>query len=225
MWIHVRPARLPRGFPCLVTATVYHPPSSDDSEILEYLSTSLTWVESHFPGCGIILAGDFNRLDIKNICINFGLKQIVTIPTRGENTVDLVLTNLHPFYQTDSITAYPPFGLSDHSVIAISPRVCDPKSNQKKIVYKRGMRPARKSMFGRYLNEIDWSFLDSPNLIDAKGCYFTDVLSIGLSYILPEKCFMVHPNDHPWINEDLRRLIKLRQHALFAGNTTLFKLY
>ena len=81
MWIHVRPARLPRGFPCLVTATVYHPPSSDDSEILEYLSTSLTWVESHFPGCEIILAGDFNRLDIKNICINFGLKQIVTIPT------------------------------------------------------------------------------------------------------------------------------------------------
>ena len=42
-------------------------PSSltDDSEILEYLSTFLTWVESHFPGCGVILAGDFNRLDIK----------------------------------------------------------------------------------------------------------------------------------------------------------------
>ena len=224
MWVHVRPARLPRGFPCLVTATVYHPPSSDDSEILEYLSTSLTWVESHFPVCGIILAGDFNRLDIKNICINFGLKQIVTIPTIGENTLDLVLTNLHPFYQTDSITAYPPFGLSDHSVIAISPRVRDPKSNQKKIVYKRDMRPSRKSTFGRYLNEIDWSFLDSPNSIDAKGCYFTDMLSIGLSYILPEKRFMVHPNDHPWINEDLRRLIKLRQRALFAGNTTLFKL-
>ena len=37
---------------------------------------------------------------------------------------------------------------------------------------------------------------------------------------------MVHPNDHPWINEDLRRLIKLGQRALFAGNaTTLFKLY
>ena len=79
-------------------------------------------------------------------------------------------------------------------------------------------------MFGRYLNEIDWSFLDSPNSIDAKGCYFTDVLSIGLSYILPEKRFMVHPNDHPWVNKDLRRLIKLRQRALFAGNT-LFKLY
>ena len=36
---------------------------------------------------------------------------------------------------------------------------------------------------------------------------------------------MVHLNDHPWINEDLRRLIKLRQRALFSGNTTLFKLY
>ena len=38
---------------------------SDDSEILEYLSTSLTWLENHFPGCGVILAADCNRLDIK----------------------------------------------------------------------------------------------------------------------------------------------------------------
>ena len=143
----------------------------------------------------------------------------------GENTLDLVLTNLHPFYQTDSITAYTPIRLSDHSVIAVSPRVRDPKSNQKKIVYKRDVRPSRKSMFGQYLNEIDWSFFDSPNLIDVKSCYFTDVLSIGLSYILPEKRLMVHPNEHPWINEDVRRLIKLRQRALFAGNTTLSKLY
>ena len=37
----------------------------------------------------MILAGDFNRLDIKNISINFGLKQIVTILTRAENTLDL----------------------------------------------------------------------------------------------------------------------------------------
>ena len=87
-----------RGVPCIVTATVYHPPSpspppppppapsSDDNEILEYLSASLTQVESSYTGCGLILAGDFNRLDIKQLCIIYGLKQLAQIPTRGDNT-------------------------------------------------------------------------------------------------------------------------------------------
>ena len=225
MWVYVRPARLPRGVSCIVTATIYYPSSSDDNEILEYLIASLTRVESLYPGCGLILAGDFNRLDIKQLRINFGLKQLVKIPTRGGNTLDLVLTNLDPLYLSDSIIAFPPFGLSDHSVIAVSPRLRDPKSNQKKVVYKRDMRPSRKAMFGRYLSQIDWSFLDSLESVEVKNQLFTDMLSFGLFYILPEKRLLVHSNDHPWINEDLRRLIQLRQPAFFFRNDTLFKFY
>ncbi len=51
------------------------------------------------------------------------------------------------------------------------------------------------------------------------------MLSLGLSYILPEKRLLVHPNNHAWINEDLRRLIQLRQRAYFSWNHTLFKFY
>jgi hypothetical protein len=97
----------------------------------------------------------------------------VKIPTRGGNTLDLVLTNLDPFYLSDSIIAFPPFGLSDHSVIAVSPRLRDPKSNQKKVVYKRDMRPSCKAMFGRYLSEIDWSILDSLKSVEVKNQLFT----------------------------------------------------
>ncbi len=172
LWVHVRPARLPRGVPCIVTATAYQPPSSDDNEILEYLSASLTQVESSYPGCGLIFAGDFNRLDIKQLCIIYGLKQLVKIPTRRDNN-DLVLTNLDSFYLSDSIIAFPPFGLSDHSVIALSPRFRDPKSNQKKVVYKRDMRQSHKAMFGLYLSEIDWSFLDSFESVDVKNQLLT----------------------------------------------------
>ncbi len=146
--------------------------------------------------CIVTLAGDFNCLDIKQLCIIYGLKQLVKIPTRGDNTLDLVLTNLDPFYHSDSIIAFPPFGLSDHSVIALSPRFRDPKSNQKKVVYKRDMRLSRKAMFGRYLSEIDWSFLDSFESVEVKNQLFTNMLFLGLSYILPEKCCLVHPNDH-----------------------------
>jgi hypothetical protein len=45
----------------------------------EYLIkiASLTRIESLYPGCGLILTGDFKRLDIKQLRINFGLKQLV----------------------------------------------------------------------------------------------------------------------------------------------------
>jgi hypothetical protein len=42
---------------------------------------------------------------------------------------------------------------------------------------------------------------------------------------LHEKRLLVHPNDNSWINEDLRRLLQLRQRAFVFGNDTLFKFY
>jgi hypothetical protein len=33
--------------------TLYHPPSSDNSMMLEYLAKSLTDIEGHYPGCHI----------------------------------------------------------------------------------------------------------------------------------------------------------------------------
>jgi hypothetical protein len=130
----------------------------------------------------------------------------VEIPARGGNTLDLVLANQDIFCLSDSIIAFPPFGLPDHSVIAVSPRLRDPKPNEKKVVYKRDMRPSRKAMFGRYLSETDWSFLDSLESVEVKNQLFTDMLSFGLFYILPEKRLLVHPNHHQWINEDLQQL-------------------
>lgn len=225
MWVHVRPARLPRGVPCIVTATIYHPPSADDTEMLEYLSTSLTDIEGLFPGCGIIIAGDFNRLKIQTFCRNFSLKQLVQIPTRGTNTLDLVITNLQSFYQFDSIISHPPFGLSDHYVITIQPRQRDPKPNYKKVVYKRDTRPSRKAMFGRYLSQIDWGLLETIGTCEEKNNYLTDIINTGLTYIMPEKRLSFHHSDFPWINEDFKRLIQLRQRAFVSGNVTLFKFY
>ena len=98
LWVQTRPARLPKGIPCIIAATIYHPPSASNNIMLEYLSKTLTTVEGLFPGCGIILAGDFNHLDIKIISCQFQLKHLVHLPTRGTNTLDLVLTNLHSFY-------------------------------------------------------------------------------------------------------------------------------
>jgi exonuclease III len=187
LWTQIRPPRLPRGFPCLVAATVYHPPCANDNDMLEYLSKSLTDIEGLFPGCGIIIAGDFNHLNIKNLSRQFQLKQLVHLPTRGTNTLDLILTNMHSFYEPNSAISHPPFGLSDHCVILLYPKQRESTSNTKKIVYKRDTRPSRKQMLGNFLNQIDWHFLDWLTSCNEKNDLFTGIITTGLNYIMPEK--------------------------------------
>ncbi len=114
LWINLRMPRLPRGFNNLVIGTVYHPPSANGPAMLDYLSSCLSSLESRFPNCGLIILGDFNRLSISRLIHNYNLCQLVKFPTRGRSILDLVLTNLHDFY--DQPLRYAPFGLSDHVV-------------------------------------------------------------------------------------------------------------
>lgn len=96
LWVHPRPAaRLPRGFSCLI-AVWYHSPGADIN-IHEHLFNCLAAAK---PNCTLIIAGDFNRLDVTRLKRHFYLKQIVKAPIRKDAILDLLLTNLHNHYDT-----------------------------------------------------------------------------------------------------------------------------
>ena len=52
---------------------------------------------------------------------------------------------------------------------------------------------------------------------------FTDVIKYGLNALMPLKTVKVHQNDQPWMNSNLKRLIKKRQKALAQNNRALYK--
>ena len=121
LWTLVRPKRLPRGFSNIVVGVVYHPPDADCSAMKEYIRVSLEKVESSFPNSAMILAGDFNKLDLKPTAKAFQLKPTIKFPTRGGNTLDQMFTNLSEYYSPP--VSAPPFGLSDHITITVSPGI------------------------------------------------------------------------------------------------------
>ncbi|CAB4012721.1 Hypothetical predicted protein [Paramuricea clavata] len=114
LWIKARPFRLPRGFSSII-GIVYHPPSSNAPAMNEYLSCQLSAFESSFPNTGTVLLGDFNKLNVSGFSRHFRLKQLVKFPTRGNNTLDLILTDLKEYYSTPEKLSS--FGLSDHLTI------------------------------------------------------------------------------------------------------------
>ena len=79
LWVLLKPTRLPRGFPRLVTATVYHPKQNveTDASLREHLFDSLTLAEARYPNCAFVVCGDFNRFNTQQLTNHFRLKQIV----------------------------------------------------------------------------------------------------------------------------------------------------
>jgi hypothetical protein len=227
LWVKIRPTRLPRGFPCIITGTLYHPPSSDNNVMLEYLAKSLTDIEGHYPGCGIILAGDFNRLIVSRLSRQFRMKQLIHLHTRGDQTLDLVLTNLNKFYDKNSLSSFPPFGLSDHNVLLLNPkeRRSFSSRDRKKVFWKRDKREIRKQELGRYLSSLSWDILNNIKSCNRKEQLFEDVIKTGMDIIMPLKKTKLHANNQPWITPEFITLIKRRQKAFAQKKMTEFRHY
>ena len=102
--------------------------------MLDYLTKCLMDLESKYQNCSRLALGDDTRLKS-----NFNLKLIVPFPTRGQNTLDKILTNLHEYY--DFPFERPAFGLSDHSSVEVQPKQRVKTSQTKQTVISRDLRP------------------------------------------------------------------------------------
>ena len=158
IWLKLNPPRTPRGFSCIIFGLVYYPgrtsPAESDPHILnDHLFESLTLAEAALPNCGIILTGDFNRLNTSRLQKHFKLKQLVKFPTRESATLDLFLTNMGDHFATPEL--YPPFGLSDHCAAFVRPKERIPNQKTRKSISIRDKRDGNKARPGRYFRNID----------------------------------------------------------------------
>ena len=69
---------------------------------------------------GFCITGDFNRMNINPITHGNDLSQIITFPTRGRATLDLILTNVEDHYEAPA--PYSRIGKSDHICVLWKPK-------------------------------------------------------------------------------------------------------
>ena len=62
-------------------------------------------------------------------------------------------------------------------------------------------------------------FIESAENIDELVDTVTDYINFNTALILPTKTLRQYPNNKPWINSSLRKLIVDKHHALKAGNS------
>ena len=196
LWVHLHLRRLPRGFSNLVVGVVYHPPRSDNAAILDYLSNCLSYI-------GLILLGDFNKLNITRLRSSYNLKQIVKFATRGSNTLDLILTNLSSFYAPPIRISL--FGLSDHMSIEVKTKDRSQLPAVSKVKVKtRDLRPSARLAIRRYLELVDVpSLINQMPSCEGKVSLLESIVKIGLDFICPFRLKTVHSNNPPWLTAKL----------------------
>ena len=136
LWVVLRPSRLPRGYSNVIIAVEYHPPVANCESMRDYTQSSLEHIESSSSNNAVIIAGDFNKLDLRETAKVFQLKPTVDFPTRGANILHQIYMNLSEYY-SPAIGA-PPLGLSDHLSVIMLPAT-------KKKLHKPSSVPYHKS--------------------------------------------------------------------------------
>jgi hypothetical protein len=115
-------------FPQIETSImcVYLPPQLNSLSLNTARETIAGIVDDHLikhQNRKIVILGDFNSFNVKNLCSDLNLTDIITEPTRGKNILDHVLVSedLVQFYRPASISVEAPVGKSDHATIVITP--------------------------------------------------------------------------------------------------------
>jgi len=173
----------------------------------------------------ITILGDFNGLVplMDDICHSFNLKNVVTFPTRGENTLDCCFTSKQANYLCSQVS---PIGMSDHCLFkCVARAVSRPPSIEFK--YVPDFSPANRALFYNEMSSL--SLTNTERITDAYQLNLQfDTLIFTITSLF-EHCFPLKKvkvyNNLPWINNSIRHLIRRRDNAYRRGNVVTFKHY
>lgn len=196
--------------------------SKDVEACYKYIISILESILSTHHNYSVIFLGDFNRVNPASLDINFSVKNVVNIPTRGDAILDLVLIpeNIIEYYEPPS--SMPPIGLSDHNVVSVLPRRNFVYNKQWKKVLD--LRESKLLPLIKELHEIDWINLFGNRSLDDMCNVFYEVLYTLLARL---HCDFVKrtPKDPPWMTGVIKVLINKRFEAYRSKNFQLYNHY
>ena len=225
IYVSIRPKRLPRQVSNIVICGVYYPginsiyaPPQED--LIMHLTETIQGFYIKYSNPLIMLLGDFNDLNILDICDACSLKQVVKVPTRKNAILDLIMTNIDNTLYEDPISL-PSISTSDHLCILYVP-----KNHIKEVVIKKKIkiREYKKSAileFGAWLVNFEWSYLFEIDDVDLKVEYFCAITWLMIDKFFPVKQVTISSSDKEWITPRIKCLIKQRQKAHMANNFDL----
>ena len=215
----------------------YYRPKVDDRDSLDQFTgpvhSKLTWLagDFNFPvinwssktlkhNCP---SSDLHELFVKSLD-DYGLTQMIDKPTRLSNALDLFMTN-NPTLISE-IKVIP--GLADHDAVTIEgdiPPIVNKQKPRKIHLYMKADWDGFKEFMQGCSDEIcgrtpfPGEENENANNVESLWQAFKSQLHLGINKFIPSK-IAKKKNLYPWIDADLRRLIRKRNRYFKIKNRT-----
>ena len=173
------------------------PNSKFKTATIDHIIETIHIIRSRYDNeVNFLFGGDFNRLNINSILDSYcALKQCVTVPTRKEAILEIVLSDMSHLYHPP--TTLPPLQAdsdkngadSDHNIVIFAP---NSNSNHqvrrtKKTIKVRPLPDSKIYKFEHDMINCDWGPVVNTENVDEKVSQFHQILTSTLDKHFPEK--------------------------------------
>ena len=182
------------------------------------LHWTLFKLETIHPEAAFIVAGDFNKANLRTRLPNF--YQHIDFSTRASNTLEHCYSNFCEAYKA---LPYPPFGKSDHDSILLLHSYRQ-KLKQEAPMLRSVQRWSDQSdsTLQDCLNLVDWDmfWVASDNNIDVFADSVRECIWKCIGDVVPTVAIKTYPNQKPWINGRICTKLKVQTNAFNHGKVT-----
>ena len=224
LMVKCRPFYLPREFTSTIITAVYIPPDANAKLALNELHAAISKQQTAHPEAAFIVAGDFNPCKLKTVLPKF--HQHVSCHTRGDKTLDHVYTNIDGAY---TATPLPHLGQSDHLSLFLTPKYSPLINRVKPSVRTIKVWPTgADSLLQDRFQHTDWSMFASQAAcgshtdIDIYTSSVLTYINTTIDSVTSEKQITTYPNQKPWMNKEVRILLKARNTAFRSDDAQAY---
>ena len=210
----IRPKKTKCEVKEIILVSFYYPPKAKKAaKITDYILGVVHSLLSCFPRAGVVVGGDKNDLSIEPILNGIPqLRQTNFELTHKNKTIDIILTNLHSFYEAPIVLPpvqpdNPNLGKpSDHRQVFARPF----KGNKNTRTYTtREVRPLPDSgiqKFAQWIIPEGWKEILEEENADLQTEKFTKTIMDKVEEIFPRKTIKTSNHDKPFITAELKNL-------------------
>ena len=204
--------KVPRRVAVFVT---YVPPDMRASQFRELCDTLVAEIAAVKVAMGnpiIYVTGDFNHRDASPaLSLAANLEPFITLPTRGQNILDLVYANMGDLCSEARVL--PPLDtatgtLSDHKCVFVKTAFPVTRDFTWVAKFRRSRNPASEQAFADDMKKWDWGAMRNAESVDAMANELEEAIAILTERHFPLARVRRRSNEDPWINKRIRRLWK-----------------
>lgn len=216
MWVAFHQDSLPP----IIYATIYHPPNLPKAiceSTIDHITATVSQLSSRYHNAKFIIYGDFNDLDTQPITDLFAFHQLVTFPTRGEKTIDLVFSDIDEYTKSPETTCLQaaPIGESDHNSIELTTKL-RPKHTYTTVL-KRVITEKCKIGISSDLQHQTWDSVTAESDASNKAAKFQEVVTTIVDKWCPKRKVRTPINKDPITTPLIAKLRRAKQKAFRKG--------